>query len=41
LLVIESLFGGERFNRSRFASNTGSEQPLAVLASPKKRWKQI
>ena len=41
LLVIESLFGSERFNRSRFASNTGSEQPLAVLASPKKRWKQI
>ena len=41
LLAIELMFGGERFQRLRFANAEDQGSEKTVFVSPKKRWKQI
>ena len=41
LLAIELMFGGERFQRRRFADAADEGSEKTVFVSPKKQWKQI
>ena len=41
LLSIDLMFGGERFQRQRFANADTQKVDGAAFVSPKKRWKQI